>query len=50
MEPIREKRRHLENEPGYVSRVMKEGTEKGRDLAVQTMKMVREALRITEYY
>ncbi len=48
--PIRERRKHLQNEPGYVSRVMKEGTEKGRDLAVQTIKMVRRALRIAEYY
>lgn len=50
LEPIREKRKHLENEPAYVSRVMREGTEKGRNLAVQTIKMVRRALRIAGYY
>jgi len=50
LKPIREKRKHPEKGPAYVSRVMKQGTERGRNLAVQTMKMVRRALRIAGYY
>lgn len=44
--PIREKRRELEQKKGYVEEVLKEGSEKARKVAKETMAAVRKAMKI----
>ncbi|HEX5132686.1 MAG TPA: tryptophan--tRNA ligase [Candidatus Krumholzibacteria bacterium] len=44
--PLREKRRALEEKPGAVEAVIREGDERARHAAVETMRAVREAMNI----
>ncbi len=44
LQPIQEKRKELENNPDYVDKVIKEGAEKAREVAKQTVKEVREKM------
>ncbi len=44
MEPMRERRRELSEDPGAVRRILEQGAEKAREVARQTMDEVREAL------
>jgi len=45
-EPMREKRRQLASEPGYVEQVLAAGAEKARPIVEATMREVREAVGI----
>lgn len=44
LRPLQEKRRELENDPEYVDAVIKEGAEKARIVAYQTLKEVKEKM------
>ncbi|MGB9826857.1 MAG: tryptophan--tRNA ligase, partial [Desulfofundulus sp.] len=44
--PLRERRQQITDRPGYVKEVLAEGARRARAEAVQTMAMVREAMRI----
>jgi len=44
LSPIREKRRELEAQPDYVDTVIREGAEKARALASQTLREVKEKM------
>lgn len=44
--PLREKRRELEADPDTIENIIREGDEKARATAVETMKMVRENMKI----
>jgi len=44
LEPIRKKRKELEAKPEYVDRVVKEGAEKARAIARETLKEVKEKM------
>ncbi|KKT26513.1 MAG: Tryptophanyl-tRNA synthetase [Parcubacteria group bacterium GW2011_GWA2_43_9b] len=44
LEPIRNKRTELEKNPVQVMKIIKEGTEKARQTAIQTLKEVKEAM------
>lgn len=44
--PIRSKRRELEKNPEYVFEILKKGTQKAREIAKETLKEVREKLKI----
>jgi tryptophanyl-tRNA synthetase len=46
LEPIRARRAALEADPGYVHKVLAEGTERARATASDTMTLVRKALKI----
>ena len=46
LEPIREKRKYYDENPELVDKILKEGTEKAREKAKETMKKVREAMKI----
>lgn len=46
LEPIREKRENLEQNPDYVMNILKEGTERVRSIAEKTMEEVRRAMKI----
>jgi tryptophanyl-tRNA synthetase len=46
LEPIREKRRELEAKPERVREALRYGDEKARSLAQETMRQVREAMKI----
>jgi len=45
--PIRERREHLAKDPKYVMNVLKEGTEEVRKIAKETMKEVKEAIKLS---
>lgn len=47
LKPIQEKRRELESNPEYVERVIKEGAEKARDVARQTIMEVRQKMGLS---
>src|SRR5207248_10755794 len=47
LEPIRERRRELEAQPGVVEEVLVEGSRRARREARQTIDMVREAMGMT---
>jgi tryptophanyl-tRNA synthetase len=49
LEPIRERRRFYESNPGEVKRILREGTERARTLAVQSLSEVREAFGFKIY-
>lgn len=49
LEPIREKRRHFENDPKRVEEILKKGTEKARKEAFKTLKEVKKAMKL-EYF
>jgi tryptophanyl-tRNA synthetase len=44
--PIREKAAAIQNDHAYLSKVMKQGAEKARASAAETMRMVREAVGV----
>jgi len=46
LKPIREKRLEFEKNPKELDKILKEGTEKARDVAKTTMKQVRRAMKI----
>lgn len=46
LKPIREKRMEFEKNPEELDRILKEGTAKAREVACETMKKVRMAMRI----
>jgi tryptophanyl-tRNA synthetase len=46
LEPIRKKRSELERNPEYISKVMEEGTRRGRAVASSTIKAVKAAIGI----
>ena len=49
LEPIRKRRQEYENNMDYVYKMLKEGSDKAREVAAQTLKEVREAIGI-EYF
>lgn len=49
LEPIRLKREKLAKDPGYIMKILKEGTLYARQIAAQTLKEVREAMKINYY-
>ena len=49
LEPIREKRKYYEERPELVDKILIEGTKKAREVAKQTMKEVKQAMRL-EYF
>lgn len=46
LEPIREKRKYYEERPELVEKILKEGTEKARQTAKETMKKVKKAMKL----
>lgn len=44
--PIRERRREIENNIDEVEKIIRQGTEKGREVAQDTMKAVRQAMKL----
>ena len=46
LEPIREKRKYYEERPELVDRILIEGTNKAREVAKQTMKEVKQAMKL----
>lgn len=49
LSPIREKRKYYEEHPEVVDEILKEGTEKARKLAKETMKQVKKAMKINYF-
>ncbi len=47
--PIREKRKHYEEHPEEVEQILKDGTDKAREKAKDTMKKVKEAIEINYF-
>jgi len=50
LEPIRERRKQLEQDPEYVMNIIYEGTQKTLDVAENTMKGVREAMKLNYFH
>lgn len=46
LDPIRERRKELAKDPGYVMNILMEGTQKTQQVAQSTMKEVREAMHL----
>ena len=46
LKPIREKRKYYEENPEIVDKILKEGTEKARKTAQETMKKVKKAMKL----
>lgn len=46
LEPIRKRRAEFENQPDYISKILKEGTEKARVEAQETLNLVKRAMKI----
>ena len=46
LRPIREKRKYYEENPELVNKILKEGTEKARKTAQETMKKVKKAMQL----
>jgi tryptophanyl-tRNA synthetase len=44
--PMRERRKMFEDKPEEVDKILKEGTEKARLVAKETMKLVKKAMKI----
>ncbi len=49
LDPIREKRSYFESHPNIVEEAIMNGTNRARDVAKETMKMVRSAMKINSY-
>jgi len=49
LDPIRERRENLEKDPKYVMEILKEGTQKARKVAQETLKEVRAAMQINYF-
>ena len=46
LKPIREKRKYYEEHPEEVEKILKDGTKKARDKAIETMKQVKASMKI----
>jgi tryptophanyl-tRNA synthetase len=46
LEPVREKRKELESDIEKVREIIEEGNRRARSIAVETMREVREAIKI----
>ena len=46
LRPIREKRKYYEQHPEIVDKILREGTEKARKTAKETMKKVKKAMKL----
>jgi tryptophanyl-tRNA synthetase len=49
LKPIREKRKYYEEHPEEVDKILKEGTEKARQKAKQTMEKVKQAMKLNYF-
>ena len=49
LRPIREKRKYYEERPELLEKILKEGTEKARKTAKETMKKVKEAMKLNYF-
>lgn len=49
LEPIRERRAHFEKNMDLVEEAIMSGVRRGREIAAETMEMVRDAMRINSY-
>lgn len=49
LEPIRQKRKHYEDHPEEVDKILIEGTEKAREVAKQTIKKVKDAMKLNYF-
>jgi len=47
--PIREKRKYYEERPELVDKILKEGTEKARKTAKETLRKVKEAMKLNYF-
>ncbi len=46
LKPMQERRKHYEEHPELVEKVLKDGTKKARDKAIETMKQVKASMKI----
>ena len=46
LKPIREKRKYYEENPEIVDKILMDGTKKAQEVAKQTMKKVKKAMRL----
>jgi len=49
LDPIRQKRREFESQPGLVEKILKEGSQRAQKEAAETLKLVKEAMGL-EYF
>ena len=49
LKPIREKREYYESHPEEVDRILKEGTERARKIAKETMKRIKDAMMLNYF-
>ena len=49
LEPMRERRKYYEERPELVDKILKEGPEKAREVAKQTMKEVKQAMKLNYF-
>ena len=49
LEPIREKRKYYEERPELVEKILIEGTNKAREVAKQTMKEIKQAMKLNYF-
>ena len=49
LRPIKEKRKYYEERPELLEKILKEGTEKARKIAKETMKKVKEAMKLNYF-
>ena len=49
LRPIREKRKYYEERPELLDEILKEGTEKARKIAKETMRQVKEAMKLNYF-
>ena len=49
LRPIREKRKYYEERPELLDEILKEGTEKARKIAKETMRKVKEAMKLNYF-
>ena len=47
LKPMQERRKYYEEHPEEVNKILKEGTEKARNKAIETMKQVKTSMKIT---
>ncbi|MFC1615463.1 tryptophan--tRNA ligase [Patescibacteria group bacterium] len=50
LEPIREKRKYYEDHPKIVEKILQEGTKKARKVAGDTMKLVKEKMKLDYWH
>ena len=49
LRPIREKRKYYEERPELLDEILKEGTEKARKIAKETIRKVKEAMKLNYF-